>query len=316
MTIRPAFALTVALAVIVLLVLWLNTTRIERMVGVGYLTSLCQNVPGLSVLCTGDDTIANYEFVPLEDGLTAQQVAWLRDLFDGPDGMPLHDNDFEACIEETHARANLCKFEFINMVGRATIEDGAMLFHKTVEDARSRGHHHTEITPMVQGFVQDRFAPYGVPLRYRFRYYSVDPVDDTLWEIPVQWHGMRDPLEASRNPPVALYIQDGRYRLVIRSDSRIIARDNNFDREESIDVGPVAANDWTTWELNVVWSWKDSGALVLKRDGEVVYEEYGKANAFRDLLGPVVTMGIYKNLLKGNTEERRAFVDDIQIFLQ
>ena len=127
---------------------------------------------------------------------------------------------------------------------------------------------------------------------------------------------MRDPLESRRKPPLALYMRDGRYDFVIRSISDRIAERGVFDREDTFFVGPVDSDQWVTWELSVVWATDERGAIVLKRNGEIVHEEYGKPNAYNDLLGPIVEIGVYKYIQAGISDERESYFDDIEIFLQ
>jgi hypothetical protein len=120
-----------------------------------------------------------------------------------------------------------------------------------------------------------------------------------------------------RNPPVALIVRNGRYQLQVRADSKEATppagTSGRYDREETIDLGPMISNAWVDWVFKINWDpFGIDGSLVVWQNGAIVYEEYGQPNTFNDTRGPAWSMGLYKWFSSSQVNERRLRIDDVR----
>ncbi|HMB76031.1 MAG TPA: polysaccharide lyase [Kiloniellaceae bacterium] len=179
--------------------------------------------------------------------------------------------------------------------------------------------HHTEIEPKVRTFTKERSANIGSTYWYGLRTYLEDWTSESSWEIIAQWHGMADGEDNTpRNPPVALAVRNGHYLLYVRADSAqaTAPKDtaNRYDREDTIDLGPIASNTWVDWAFKIKWDpFGTDGSISVWQNGNLIYEEYGQPNTFNDTRGPIWYMGIYKFFSGSNVSERRIRLDDIRV---
>jgi Polysaccharide lyase len=101
-------------------------------------------------------------------------------------------------------------------------------------------------------------------------------------EIVSQFHL---PSDKGRNPPIALLIANGRFKLVIIK--------NNDGKSDSYDLGPVVKNEWIDWKWHVVLSRKDKHGIVeVWRNGVQVASVKGK-NAHKNIR-TYFKIGVYK----------------------
>jgi hypothetical protein len=244
----------------------------------------------------------------------AQAASWPQ-----ATGPSIFDADFSNCNWTADAVSETsCGFRLgTRPVGSYDIVNESMRIRATKLQDATIAHSHTEIEPRVAGFTDGRFAHIGQAYWYGLRSYLENWTSEDSWEIITQWHGMADSWEnGGRNPPVSLVVRNGRYSLVIRSDSKETTPPSGttgrYDREEKIDLGPVISNAWVDWVFKIRWDpFGIDGSLVVWKNGAIVYEEYGQPNTFNDVRGPVWSMGLYKYFSSSQVSERRLRLDDI-----
>jgi hypothetical protein len=123
------------------------------------------------------------------------------------------------------------------------------------------------------------------------------PVDKTHPELLTQFHNTKDQGEiAGKNPTLAFSIKQGsdHWTIYNRSDPTAVTLNLNAKVTNTYDGGPVVADQWTDWVVNVKWSYKSDGFLKIWRDGELIVNAKGPTS-FNDQMGPHFKMGIYKS---------------------
>ena len=252
-------------------------------------------------------------FVVLPTALT-QAASWPE-----PAGQTIFDQNFNSCNWTADAISETsCGFRLgTPPVGTYSVKNGVMTIAVTKAQDGACCHHHTEIEPRVDTFTINRFAIVGEAYWYGARIKLHDWAPEHSWEIIMQWHGMADSGEDIRNPPVALLVRDGRYKLAIRADSKEITPSsddpNRYTRDEVMDLGPVTPNVWVDWAFNIKWDpFGVDGSIVVWKDGSVIYEEYGQPNTFNDSRGPNWSMGIYKYFSDSTMSSRTLSIDDVR----
>jgi hypothetical protein len=233
-------------------------------------------------------------------------------------GPSIFDADFSNCNWTADAiNETSCGFKAGWPVGTYNIVNGALHIRTTKEQDATRAHHHTDIEPIIPGFTNDRSAHIGEAYWYQVRMYLENWTSEDSWEILTQWQSMYDSsAEASRNPPVSLLARNGRFSLVIRAGSEEITpppgTPGRYDRDESINLGPIISDAWIDWVFRIKWDpFGVDGSIAVWQNGKLLYEEYGQPNTFNDTRGPIWSMGIYKYFDDSQVSERRMRVDDV-----
>ena len=246
----------------------------------------------------------------------AQAASWPQTT-----GPSLFDQDFSNCRWTADAvRETSCGFRLgTRPAGTFDISNGAMEIRVTKsQDAKSRSRH-TMIEPQIDGFTNRRFAHIGSAYWYGLRSYLEDWTSERSWEAISKWQAMADSEDnLPRNHPMVLMVRNGRYQLVVRSDSNRATEPRGtparYDREDQIDLGPVISNAWVDWVFKIKWDPHGTdGSIVVWKNGKVVYEEYGAANTFNDTRGPVWSLGINKYFSRSEVDERSMRLDDIRL---
>jgi len=198
--------------------------------------------------------------------------------------------------------------------------------------------YHSEILPRSywkKKIFFSRKRPYAIIGReYRYHILIYLPNDwkfDSYEKILMQWHGFpdRNLSEKSRNPPIALRIQNGNtgvgsnYIIRIRSDSNDVTSPNGpYEIDEEIDIGSIVEDlgKWTEWVFQIKWSFESNGSLVVWKDGDIVLERKKQANTFNDKLGPFWKFGVYiphwikeLNVQRTGFEKYTAYFDNVSI---
>ena len=153
---------------------------------------------------------------------------------------------------------------------------------------------------------------------YGFSIYLPAPYtpDDDAGETLAQWHATKDANDESNNPPLALQVLDGQWRLWTRwSSSQPTSKDSV--RGASLDLGPQKTDRWTDWVFRVKWSSGSDGYLQVWKDGAKVVDRTGP-NAYNDEVGPFFKMGIYKTKWRNAEtvsaiEERLVYHDEFRM---
>jgi len=200
-------------------------------------------------------------------------------------------------------------------VGTFNIENEALNIRVTAEqdaawDGAGSGHH-TEIEALADEWVDNRWIPLGETNLYSFSVYLENWSSDPSWEIITQWWQNPDSGEAARNPSLALYIKNDNYYLQIRADDNPITVD--YQRAESINLGPVTSNVWIDWDFNVKFDPFGNAELSVWQNDELVYHESGTQIGFNDALGPVWHLGIYKYFGGSEVNERSLWLDNVSV---
>ncbi len=149
---------------------------------------------------------------------------------------------------------------------------------------------------------RDNCAVIGQEYWYGFSIYLPGPyAHDELDETVAQWHHVKDQettdgaiVDTTHNPPVALSIDNGEWRLKVRwaATQPTLAADM---KGVALPLGPQSTDKWTDWVFRIKWAYDDSGILQVWKNGVLVVNRNGP-NTYNDIKGPWFKMGIYKSL--------------------
>lgn len=173
-----------------------------------------------------------------------------------------------------------------NTVLKVTLRDGE------VYETRSGEHFRAEVYEQYR-------APFDKPLYYRFKVLIPDE-----WEyadvraLIAQWHGTPDRHlgEISRSPNLGIELRNDRFLIRSQTSSLAINKHNKqgMERRQLFLSEPIDRNHWYIFEVQVNWTYQDSGFLKVFIDGERVVDHQG-ATSYRDCRGPYFKMGIYRD---------------------
>jgi hypothetical protein len=129
-------------------------------------------------------------------------------------------------------------------------------------------------------------------------YFPIDFVADVEGngDLVFQIQAAPDPGESYRSPVLVIQIDEDRWRVVSRWDTRDPSPPgNNFEGSEDVyeeffvsDLGK-----WTDWVFHVKWSWQSDGLIEIWKNGILVGDRIGP-NCSNDASGPYPSLGIYK----------------------
>jgi hypothetical protein len=148
-------------------------------------------------------------------------------------------------------------------------------------------------------------------------------------EVQAQWHASEDAGEAALNPVIALYFEDGRYRLGMIGDSRQGAalvkpyETSTFGVvPNSVSFDPILGA-WQRFVLHVVWNPQKTppaGLVQFWRNGVSIVNQPTRQIGFNDIRGPYMKIGMYKSAWKDAAvragdpvSTRTIFHDEIRI---
>ena len=123
--------------------------------------------------------------------------------------------------------------------------------------------------------------------------------DNLCGDAFVQFHAREDDGaedSCTRNPPVALYSEEGRLILRVKSDSKENTCESGsrvYETSDEYDIGTLNKGAWNDFVLHIKWSYNETGLLELWRDDELVVQHDG-GNCFNDDRGPYTKLGVYK----------------------
>ncbi|MEZ9552982.1 polysaccharide lyase [Vibrio breoganii] len=173
-----------------------------------------------------------------------------------------------------------------NTALRVTLREGE------VYETRSGEHFRAEVYERYK-------APFEEPMYYRFKVLIPDE-----WEFAdvraliAQWHGTPDLHlgEISRSPNLGIELRNDRFLIRSQTSDFAINKHNKqgMNRTQHFHSEPVQRNHWYTFEVQVKWTYQDSGYLRISIDGEEVVNHQG-ATSYRDCIGPYFKMGIYRD---------------------
>jgi hypothetical protein len=148
---------------------------------------------------------------------------------------------------------------------------------------------------------------------------DVEGCGDLIW----QFQASPDEGEDYRTPILPFFIQEDRYDIWSRWDTRAFSPDKAWTGNSLLWSGPLAPDKgrWVDWVMNVRWSWEDDGYIKIWKDGAVVAERNGP-NCANDQVGPYTSFGIYKwpwnpdgegTYPESLTDYRLAYYDELRI---
>lgn len=139
---------------------------------------------------------------------------------------------------------------------------------------------------------------------------------DLIWEL----HGRKDGNlgEEARNAPLSIRIQDTRWKITYKKDSRVV-NDKNYEEEGNKFVGNYNTGKWTTFVINTLWDYNPRGYAKIWKDGELVFTKTNGVG-FNDVIGPYIKIGLYKSKWgnaswSGPTDvsSRLLYIDDFRV---
>ena len=197
---------------------------------------------------------------------------------------------------------------------------------RSAEKSRSGGYgmrsylHRYDSNTNYRTEVRAKAAPTSVGKEYWYGFSiflpSPYPADRDIEEILAQWHATPDANDDNNNPPLALYLLDGRWRMWTKwNSSQPTIKSRNGS--SSFDLGAQEVDKWTDWVVHVKWSYGSDGFLQVWRNGNKVVDRTGP-NAYNDQIGPYFKMGIYKSEWRqadatSPTNSRTLFHDDFRM---
>ncbi len=142
---------------------------------------------------------------------------------------------------------------------------------------------------------------------------------DSVPEVVLQWHSVPDVYNGPISPPVALWIQNNRYKVVMQWASFSGATNKTVEGRKEFDLGEVNAGAWTDWVFHIKYSWQNDGVLEVWKNKTKVISYFGP-NSYNDKKLPYFKMGIYKwewnnsrGKLRSPGATRVAYYDEIRV---
>ncbi len=133
------------------------------------------------------------------------------------------------------------------------------------------------------------------------------------WEILTQFWSQYDPGEGGHNPPVSLFVQNGRYVVKIRWDKDKFHVNGQEDGNKTYDLGPVEKDKWLDFVYHINWSYGSDGVVEVWKNGQKVVDHRGP-NSYNDPGVPYFKFGIYKtNFIDGSISNRIAYIDEVRV---
>ncbi len=146
--------------------------------------------------------------------------------------------------------------------------------------------------------------------------------DPSSYEIVAQWHDVPDRNlgESYRNPPLALFVRNGNWRVRSRWDSKPLTVGNIPEGRAIVWEGPYQAGVWTDWVFHVKWSSGTDGLVEVWKDGVKVGTQQGPST-YNDQIGPYFKYGMYKADWNGSvnptpsiiTTPRISYFDEVRV---
>jgi hypothetical protein len=167
----------------------------------------------------------------------------------------------------------------------------ALQFSLHGDDPDVKGSKRAELRLKAVPFGQDRW--YLASLRVRTDWEEASEPATVL-----QWHAVDDKIlgEVSRSPPLRLLIQDHEWVIVSRWDSRPLTGvpipRGALVGEQVLWRGALDVGVSIDWLFRVRWSYGSDGIVVAWRNG-IRIACYEGPNAYNDLMGPYLKVGIY-----------------------
>ncbi|MCX2739938.1 heparin lyase I family protein [Pontibacter anaerobius] len=117
--------------------------------------------------------------------------------------------------------------------------------------------------------------------------------NDTSWDIITQFNGVPDDGEPARNPPINLYVKEGRLKLQVIWASERISSDTDRDGEKVFDLGLVEKDKWLDFVYHINYSYSSDGVLEIWKNGSKIID-YRGPNSYNDSVLPYFKVGLYK----------------------
>lgn len=145
---------------------------------------------------------------------------------------------------------------------------------------------------------------------------------DTEPEILAQWHETPDfdRGETWRSPPVALFSENGKWRLHILWATDTVNTNQTRSGEKYIELDTCKTGVWTDWVFHIKFSWQNDGLIDVYKNGSLFRSIEGP-NAYNDKHGTYFKLGIYKwvwmpkNIPKSHSvvNQRVVYYDEVRV---
>ena len=169
----------------------------------------------------------------------------------------------------------------------------ARRFEVKPEDPKVKNGYRSELR-----FKSDRI---GDRVQYSARMFvPQELIDDEGYSyILMQWHGTRDYIlgEKGREPPLALSIRDGHWRVGKVWDTRLFSSQGQIEGKESLAKLKIHSAGWVEWRFDVLWSTGNDGIIRVWMNDKLVVDDTGP-NCHNDFVGPYLKAGIYPSWRK------------------
>jgi len=143
-------------------------------------------------------------------------------------------------------------------------------------------------------------AAYGLTRWYGISMYVDPSYTDTTTDpngtVVMQLHGLPDACDIDKSPHFLIAITyNMRWRIRNQSDANPCTADIRVGRID-FDAGPVTKGVWVDWVIYAQWSYNSDGVLKVWKDGQLVVDRNGYANAYNDTEYPEnIKWGSYKS---------------------
>jgi hypothetical protein len=223
-------------------------------------------------------------------------------------------DNFEAGTLDTwqqHGGVQLCCSHSAGFI-RSERDPGSLALRFSLEsdDADVKGSKRAELRLKAAPFGQERW--YLISLRIPADWQRT-PEPTTV----LQWHAVDDKMlgEIARSPPLRLLVQDREWVIISRSDARLLSglpllRGPVVGEERVLWRGPLDIGVSTDWLFRIRWSHASDGFVAVWK-GSTRIVCYEGPNAYNDLMGPYLKVGIYVPSWKvpaNRTIARRALI--------
>lgn len=155
--------------------------------------------------------------------------------------------------------------------------------------------------------------PYQQDRWYIFSTYLDEPWErHKTNEVLAQWHASPDPIIASeegRGPPLALRVIDNYFRISYGWDAKFRSTEKHIAKY-TLWYAPLETGKWIDWVFQVRWSYEDDGLVRVWRNKELIVD-YAGPNAYNDLRGVYLKLGIYHPRPERTVVFDDIFIDDL-----
>lgn len=137
---------------------------------------------------------------------------------------------------------------------------------------------------------------------------------DSHFRILIQFHGTSDsPTEDGRNPPIALWVDNGKLKFSVRWATAAINKSGDYSGEQSYDLGAVPIGQTLDIVMHLKFSHTSTGIAEVWINGVKRVSRINQPNTFNDQKSPWFKTGVYARSWDKANKQVVVEIDDVRI---